>query len=115
MQDIIFQKFPHYPHYSSSTSKPPPQPLSAEGLRSHRPSPPAMATLRASVGAPVGHRRSRRSSPPAMATPRTSVASSRTCCQLLLCIKAPDSRDTKVDIGLKYEAHLEEVLSLLRV
>ncbi|KAG8056289.1 hypothetical protein GUJ93_ZPchr0002g25582 [Zizania palustris] len=29
-----------------------------------------------------------------MAAPRTSVATSRTCCQLLLCIKAPDSRDT---------------------
>ncbi|KAG8057620.1 hypothetical protein GUJ93_ZPchr0002g24754 [Zizania palustris] len=35
-------------------------------------------------------------------------------CQLLLRIKAPDSGDAKVDLGLKYGAHPEEVLPLLR-
>ncbi|XP_040383826.1 ornithine decarboxylase-like [Oryza brachyantha] len=35
-------------------------------------------------------------------------------CELLLRIKAPDSGDAKVDLGLKYGANPEEVLPLLR-
>ncbi|KAG8065748.1 hypothetical protein GUJ93_ZPchr0004g38993 [Zizania palustris] len=55
-----------------------------------------------------------------MAALRTSVAALRTCCQLLLCIKAPDSRDAKVlplprrQLLLKYGARPKEVLPLPR-
>uniref|UniRef100_A0A0E0B5Z0 ornithine decarboxylase n=1 Tax=Oryza glumipatula TaxID=40148 RepID=A0A0E0B5Z0_9ORYZ len=45
------------------------------------------------------------------------VAKVRRChphCELLLRIKAPDSGDAKVDLGLKYGANPDEVLPLLR-
>ncbi|KAG8044432.1 hypothetical protein GUJ93_ZPchr0239g7015 [Zizania palustris] len=58
-----------------------------------------------------------------MATPRASTAAPAGCrlchgraedlCRCfedLLRIKAPDSRDTKVDLSLKYGAHLEMLL-----